>query len=456
MRQLVLTVGVAVLVSVCASGFGQPPMIPPIPPASPPGMLPPSLPGVPPAIPMVPSAPVSPAGGVPVPRPGPENETPLAKFEPLSAFPVPTQLAVRSVLLGSNWLTRMNQVQGRFIYGYLPALRQPMEGDHDLRQAQAALALAQAARFTGDDRQAAVASQAILTLLAITKVDPAEPNCRVPVRSSMVCNRVGFAAVLALSIYELPGADEKLIAEAERLCGFIQKQLRSDGSIHYTDGPTDVPTQIDPAGVNEFPGLALHALAVGNRFKPAAWKSDALRKGLEHYRAWFKAHPHPMLAATLTPAFAELHPQTKSPEAVVAVFEMTDWLIALQYASTDPRHPTWVGGFRGWANGQPVDSAPGCECGAYLQSLACAYQLNRLTADLARNDRYRQAVLDTAQFLTGLQYIESNTRHFENTYRVNVLIGGFYLSPTDGNLRIDATASAVSGLLRFLACGAER
>ena len=60
------------------------------------------------------------------------------------------------------------------------------------------------------------------------------------------------------------------------------------------------------------------------------------------------------------------------------------------------------------------------------------------------------------QFLAGLQYTEGNTRHFENGFRANTLIGGFYLSPTDGNLRIDSTATAVRGLLRFLSCGAEK
>ncbi|MDB5313468.1 MAG: hypothetical protein JWO38_7670, partial [Gemmataceae bacterium] len=394
-----------------------------------------------------------------VPMPGaggPLAEAPLARFEPLAAYPNTTQVAVRAVLLGSAWLTRMNQAQGRFLPGYRPALRQPTDGDHDLKQARAALALAQAAKFSGDDRQAVVAGQAILALLTVTRVDPADPNSRVPIRSSLTCNRVGFAAVLALAIYELPAADEKLLAEAERLCEFLRKQLRPDGSVHYADGPDDAPTKVDPAGVTEYPGAALHALAAGNRVRPAPWKPDAVKKGVAYYRAWFKANPHPMLAATLTPAFTELYLQTRSADAAAGVFELNDWLVGLQYAATDPQHPMWAGGFKGWANGQPVEAEPGYECGAYLQSLACAYHLTRLDTDLTRAARYRQCTLDAAQFLTGLQYLETNTRHFENTFRANVLIGGFFLSTTDGNLRIDASAWAVTGLLRFLSSGAER
>lgn len=431
MKRDYLTVG---LVAVGAVTFAQEP---------PPRPLPPSV-SAPPASGVVPAAATR------------KVETPLSAFEPLAAFPQPTQQALRSALHGSAWLTRMNQPQGRFVFGYLPALRQTMDGDHDLKQAMAAVAMAQSARFTGDDRQTAVASQAILALLAATKPDPADANCRVPVYSSTTCNRVGFAALVALAVYELPSADDKLIAEAEKLCGFLQKQLRPDGSVHYTDNPADVPPQVDPSGANEYPGYALHALAVSNRARPAAWKADAVKKAAAFYRAAFKTAPHPMLAATLTPALAELYLQTKDPTALAAAFEMNDWLCELQVPPGDPKRPLWAGGFRGWANGHAVDAPPGFETGAYLQSLSFACKLTREVPDLQRFGRYRQAAVDAAQYLGTLQYTEANTRHFADSYRANTLIGGFYLSPTDGNLRVDATARCVGGLLRFLASGAER
>ena len=430
MKRVVLFVG---SVAVAAVGFAQQPPGDPVPPS--PRVLPMSV---------VPASATRRA------------ETPLSAFEPLAAFPQTTQQAVRAALHGSAWLSRMNQPQGRFVFGYLPALRQTMDGDHDLKQAFAALAVAQSAKFTGDDRQTAVASQAILALFAATKIDPADANCRVPVHSSLTCNRVGFAAILALAVCELPSPDDKLIAEAERLCVFLQKQLRADGSVHSTDNPADVPAQVDPAGVNEYPGYALHAIAVSNRTRPAAWKIEAVKKGAEFYRGAFKAAPHPMLAATMTPALAELFHQTKHGDAAAIAFEMNDWLAGVQYAPTDAKRPAWAGGFRGWANGQPADIAPVPETGLYLQSLACACAITRVVPDLQRFGRYRQAATDAAQYLGGLQYTEANTRHFADTYRANTLIGGFYLSPTDGNLRIDATACGVSGLLRFLTSGAEK
>ncbi|MBN9517408.1 hypothetical protein J0H58_02640, partial [bacterium] len=85
-----------------------------------------------------------PAGAVPVggTAPAPRPEAPVTKYDPLAAFPAPTQQAVRGVATGGTWLVRMNQAQGRFVHGYRPAVRQVMEGDNDLRQAYGALGLA--------------------------------------------------------------------------------------------------------------------------------------------------------------------------------------------------------------------------------------------------------------------------------------------------------------------------
>jgi hypothetical protein len=440
-RRIVLALSVLAAIGLTVAAMPQPPAAPPADPAPPR-----PLPGM---------------ATTPVPQPQPQParvvaEAPINLFEPLSAYPHQTQAVVRSVLLAGNWMTRMNQSQGRFMYGYDPALRQALPGDHDLRQARGALGLAQAAKFTGDEKQAAIASQAVLTLLAATRPDPADANCRVPVHASVLCNRVGFAATVALAIYELPAADPKLLAEAEKLCEFLRRQCRPDGSVHYTDNPTDDPAKVDPDAMNEYPGLALQAVAASSRVKPAAWKTEAVKKGGEHYRAAFRARPHPLLAATVAPALAELYVQTKLPDAAAGVYELNDWLCGMQIPGNDSRVPQWAGAFRGVAAGRVTEVAPGPETGVYVQSLASACVVTRLTPDLDRHAKYKAAVSDAVQFLTGLQYGEANTRHFETTFRANMLIGGFHVSPLDGDLRIDATGTAVSGLVRYLGSGAEK
>jgi hypothetical protein len=464
MRRVFFAFSILILLVVVVSA--QPPLVP-APPASPPAA--PMIPVAPVAPPLVPPpapgdfrppAPPQPlpvVGAPAVAMPPPANtQSPLSKFEPLTSYPVVTQFSVRGVLLGSAWMAKMHQPHGRFLHGYNPTLRQPINGEHDLLQSQSALAMAQAAKFSGDKQQAVIARQAILTLLSATKISPTDPNCRVPMQVSFLCNRVGFAAILALAIYELPNAEDKLIEEAERLCAFIRSQLRNDGSVDYTDSPNNTAPQTDTAGMNEFPGFALHALAVSNRVWPAEWKKDAVKHGVAYYLTAFRAKPHPMMVATLTPAACELYLQTKLNEAATAALEMNDWLCSLQIGTTDPRNPQWAGGFRTVVNGQTTNDPPTAALtGLYVQSLACAYQLTRLTGDITREAKYLPALQSAVNFLCGLQFLEVNTRHFENTFRANMLIGAFYISPTDGNLRTDAAACATTGLLRFLSCGAE-
>ena len=60
---------------------------------------------------------------------------------------------------GADWLARVNGVKGRFSPGLVPELKTEIEGDHFLRQAGAAYALARAARFLGEDRYAACAQE---------------------------------------------------------------------------------------------------------------------------------------------------------------------------------------------------------------------------------------------------------------------------------------------------------
>src|SRR5439155_23092039 len=128
------------------SALGQP---------EPPRLLPQSVTGTQPPTP----AAVSPASGITT-----APAAPIARFANLQSFPPETIAAVYSVRSGADWLWRMNQPHGRFFPGLNPAVRRPLDEDTDARQALAAYALADAARFTGDERYAARAAQTVLSL----------------------------------------------------------------------------------------------------------------------------------------------------------------------------------------------------------------------------------------------------------------------------------------------------
>src|SRR5436305_1606333 len=100
-------------------------------------------------------APVTPAAHV----------APADKKRDLSAWPVAQQQFHYSAQLAAEWLRRHNKPDGRFYYGFLPALFVPLDGDNYIHQAAAIGALARAARYLGDDGATALARQGLLTLL---------------------------------------------------------------------------------------------------------------------------------------------------------------------------------------------------------------------------------------------------------------------------------------------------
>jgi hypothetical protein len=404
----------------------------------PPRTLPPSVTGA--ATPMPP--PVSPASGL---QTQPAAASPAARFQNLQAFPPETVRAVYSASAGANWLSRMNQASGRFLPGLDPTLRTPVATENDLHQAYAAKALAEAARFTGQKEFTARAAQAVLALLSRTRPDPADATRRVP-DVPKECNPVAFAAVLAMAVYALPNPDAKLTAQAEELCNFLRSQVGADGAIQTSDPAAKADT------VDVCPGLVIQALAVSHRAKPEPGKQAALVKTVGHYRSVFQAKPTATLTATLLPGVVDFCLQTKDATAAAAVAEMADYLCGCQYSRSDARSAAWVGGFR------PAQqrTEPGADSALCAEALACAVQVTRQVApDLNRFHRYRQAAVDGLAFARRLQFSDENADHFEKGFRARFLTGGVHLSPSDGTVRIDATAHLVTAQLAFLQSGAE-
>jgi hypothetical protein len=349
---------------------------------------------------------------------------------------------------GADWLSRMNTVKGRFAPGWLPALNAPLEGDDYARQAAAAAALARAARVFGDERYAARASQAALVLLDATAVDPGDPKARHTALPSASLNRLGAAALLVLAINELPDPQADLLEQSEQLCAYVRLQARPDGSLRCSDA--DDAKADDPDAVAAYPGLALCALMRSQARRPAAWKTDLVRKALAYYRPWWKAHKSLAFVPAQTAAYAEAYAQTKEQPFADAVFEMNDWLCGLQYDLVlDVRQSPWSGGFKGWADGKAVEGPPQVDSARYAESLAAACRVARAAGDPDRHKRYGAAVALGLQFLGRLQYTPENTLHFSDWYR-DTLVGGFHASQQDGDLRLDYTQEAVSALLAYL------
>jgi hypothetical protein len=382
----------------------------------PPALLPPSITGG--AAPM-PVVPVSAS----VPKP-----PPAARYQNIKELPTETAAAVLGHHAAADWLAKRQQPHGRFLFGVNPALRTPLEGDSDFRQALATWAVCQAAAFTGDEKLTACGAQSILGLLAGAKDDPRGPQA------------VGFAAALVLAIHAHPNADARLRAEADRLAGYLGRQLKVDGS--FDIGATDAESQ------QAIPGLALQALVTTNA--PA----ETLNRSFACYRAKFRAEPHSVAAGTLLPATVDFCLRTKDANAAAFAFELADWLCNAQYGKLDAKQFLWAGGFRIDSRNAPQE--PGYESAHAARGLAAACQLIRQAVpDLQRYQKYRPATVDALAFVRGMQYSLDNTSHFAAEFRTQYLLGGSRAALTDGNLRADATALTALAFQRFLESGAD-
>jgi hypothetical protein len=370
---------------------------------------------------------------------------PLAPSRDLSRLSDLQKQHLMAALRGADWLYRKHGVKGKFQPGYLPALARVTEGDSIFRQAGAAAALARAARFCGEERYAARATQAILALLEDTTPDARDSMSRHTSLPNNMVNRLGSAGALVLAIHLLPTPQVDLLDRGEELCRYISRQTRKDGGLDYQEANAGTEDE----GINHHPGLALAAVAHSQKRRPASWKIDLLRKALPVYRARWKGHHSTDFVSTQSPAWAEAFMLTKEKAFADFVFEMNDWVCTLQYTGIDPRRKEWYGGFKSVQDGKAVDSDPNANGAALAEGLVEGCRVARELGDLERYQRYTDAIERCLQFLSMLQYTNARTQHFAPWFRDEIL-GAFHASPQDGNLRLDYTRHAVGALLGYL------
>jgi hypothetical protein len=262
---------------------------------------------------------------------------------------------------------------------------------------------------------------------------------------------VASAGLLVAAIHELPSPGDDLLEQADQLCAFLRKRHRDDGSFCLTDEPGE---EIDPNGVNWYPGIALYGLIRSQQLRPSSWKTDLVRRAQPYYRDWWHAHQNMSFVPWQTAAFTEAYSLTKEKAFADFVCTMSDWLCDLQYVQLDPRQPLWIGGFMEWADGKPNLAAPHADSAAYAESLAEACRTAHQAGDAKRVARYRDALERSLQFLNTLQYTDANTQHFADWYRP-VLVGAFYASHQNGDIRVDYTQHALCALVQYLRYSGE-
>lgn len=353
---------------------------------------------------------------------------------------------------GAEFLTRMQQPNGRFLNGWVTALNRPLEGDHFLRQGTATFALCRLAKFTADEKYTVRACQSVLALLAETVADPNRPGTRHTIHAPMTCDRIAGVAFVLMGIGELPDPTPDMLAKGEELTEYLLLQQKPDGSF-----PTEAPDTTNMEPMADLVGPALYGLALSHQAKPTPGKLAALKKALAYYRPRFQSRPSLAAVPWFTGAYALAYELSGEAGFAESVLEMNDWLCKYQYDQADPLHPDWRGGFQQIEKGKALRQTPDLSAAIYCQSLADACRLLRKLpkADVERYTRYRTALQRGMQYVAGLQFTRETTLHLAPQVGKE-LTGGFHTSTQDGTVRIEQTAWAVSALAQYFTSGAEK
>ncbi len=367
-----------------------------------------------------------------------------SKARDVKALPESARPIFVSAQRGLEWLKHMNKADGRFVYGFQPALVVILEGDNFTSQAGATFALARASRYFRDGRGTTMARQAALTLLLETVLDK-ESAERYTAAPPQALNRLAAQGLLVSAIHELAIPGDDLLLQADQLCNYLRKQQRSDGSLVVSEGKSG-SDELDALHA----GWALQGIVRSNKQRPAEWKMDALKKARTYYMHHWPNQRSIAMASSHTSAYAEAYLATKDAVFAESVFTMNDWLVGLQMRENfDSSRKHWSGAFPRLVSGKPDQAAPDIWSSRAAESLADAARVAKHAGDLQRLQRYERASILCSYFLMSLQYSPKNTEHFAEKFRPSI-IGGFYASHQDGNLRLDYTQHALCAMVQYL------
>lgn len=379
----------------------------------------------------------------------PKSSPPAKKSRDLAKLSVHQRNVYLGAQRATEWLHKANKPDGRFVCGFVPALRVPLEGDDLKQQAGAGYALAKAARFFDDDRAAAIAKQAALTLLLDTTTDPKEKHLRYTAAPTHLLNRTAATALLVLAVNELPSPAKDLVEQTDQMTDYLRTRLAADGAVQLSEPAPGTDDDKDH-DVQHYSGYVLYAVARTHEYRPAAWKLEALRKACPYYHRYWTHNKNVAMVPWHSAAYAEAYRHTREKAFADCVYAMNDWLCDLQYTKAEALRGHWLGGFMTWRKDKAVSLPPDARGAEAAFSLAQACRVARLAGDLPRLARYQKALEASLQFLGTLQYTDANAQHFVEWFRP-AIVGGFHASHHDGNLRIEYTQNALLAQLEYLA-----
>ena len=337
----------------------------------------------------------------------------------------------------ATWLTTQLGDDGRMVYEYWPSRGEESDSNNMIRQWMATLALTRVADVRSEvglyDR---VADNIDYNLdLSYTEVGGlghiADPDGDV---------KLGAIALAALAISRHPDRDRWATEEAA-LRSSVDELWNEDGSF---------TSFLVPEGRNDnqnfYPGEALLLWAATLEENPDDSLLARFMKSFEYYRQWHREQRNPAFIPWHTMAYEKVWRITDNEDLREFIFEMNDWLLALQQwdeAPTpdvagrfyDPDHPEY---------GPPHASSDG----VYLEGLIAAYRVAEESGDVERSERYRVAIARTLRHLMQLQFADEIDMYYVS--RRERVEGGLRTTEYDNRIRVDNVQHGLLGVLDVL------
>jgi len=364
--------------------------------------------------------------------------TPLARGNVLVPASAVTAGAVRGLADGmATWLTTQLANNGRMVYEYWPSRGEESDANNMIRQWMATTALVRVADVRDDvalyDR---VAHNIEYNLeISYTDVDGlahiADPDGDV---------KLGAVALAALAISRHPDR-ERWATEEAALRRSVDELWNEDGSF---------TSFLVPEGRNDnqnfYPGEALLLWAATLEEAPDGALLARFTKSFEYYREWHREQRNPAFIPWHTMAYEKVWQITRDEEMRDFIFEMNDWLLAMQQWDDTPA-PDMAGRF--YAPDHPEYGPPHASSdGVYLEGLIAAYRVADASEDVERSERYRVAIARVLRHLMQLQFVDDIDMYYvSQRERVE---GGLRTTEYDNRIRVDNVQHGLLGVLDVL------
>jgi len=334
-----------------------------------------------------------------------------------------------------GWMLAHTTKNGHLTYKYWPSRGEESDADNTIRRFMATIALIRAARRSGRKDVLEAADRNLRFNLDRFYVDLGEVG-GIEWDGSI---KLGAVALAALAILEHPRR-ERYEGTRLKLSACVDQLWRQDGSFQ---------TFLIPEGrddnQNFYPGEALLYWARLHSETHDPGLLERIMMSYRYYRDWHLANRNPAFVPWHTQAYTAAFEQTGDVELRDWVFQMNDWLLAMQQWGP-PLAPDLWGRFHDPKNpqyGPPHASSTG----VYIEGLADALKLARDCGDEVRTAAYERAIWRAVRALRQLQFVdEIDTFYVSKKEKV---LGGLRTETYDNEIRVDNVQHGFMGLMKF-------